>query len=235
MSFHVDPQPEFKLAQPLDAKIDYLILFLKHFHRDRLPEPSLDPAMIPSDLPPGLAMIYRELGALVAIRGHDHPRPPFGTQDRLLPLAELRYVEGAIEFAQENQHSWVARCSLGQPDPPVYSNPIEISTAATSEFVVVCESLNHFLITLCLQEAVMSCANLAMDATDQHLIALPVFLQPLWLGGSTVFGESSHNFYWSPEPELLVMDFAGLWVGSPTSSLGDRILKDLDFRRIQGN
>jgi hypothetical protein len=82
---------------------------------------------------------------------------------------------------------------------------------------------------------VMSCANLAMDATDRHLAAFPVSLQPLWLGGHTVFGESSHNFYWSPEPELLVMDFAGLWVGSPTSSLGDRILKDLDFQRIQGN
>jgi hypothetical protein len=87
---------------------------------------------------------------------------PFGTQDRLLPLAELRYVNGAIEFAQENQHSWVARCPLGQPDPPVYSNPMGISAAATPEFVVVCESLNHFLITLCLQEAVMSCANLAI-------------------------------------------------------------------------
>jgi hypothetical protein len=85
MSFYVDPQPEFRLSQPLSAKIDHLILFLKHFHRDRLPDPSLDPALIPADLPPGLAMIYRELGALVAIRVHDHPSPPFGTQDRLLP------------------------------------------------------------------------------------------------------------------------------------------------------
>jgi hypothetical protein len=62
MSFYVDPQPEFKLAQPLSVKIDHLILFLKHFHRDRLPDPSLDPA----DLPTGLAMIDRELGAFVA-------------------------------------------------------------------------------------------------------------------------------------------------------------------------
>jgi hypothetical protein len=235
MSFRVDPQPEFRLAQPLGTKIDHLILFLKHFHRDRLPDPSLDSALIPADLPPGLAMIYRELGALVAIGGNDHPRPPFGTQDRLLPLAELRYVEGAIEFAQENQHSWVARCPLGQPDPPVYSNPMEISSDATQGFVAVCESLNHFLVTLCLQEAVMSCANLAMDATDRHLTDFPIELQPLWLDGYSVFGEPSHSFYWSSEPELLVMNFAGLWVGSPTISLGDTILKDLDFQRIQGS
>jgi hypothetical protein len=45
--------------------IDDLIVFLKHFHRHLLADPSLPPEQIPDDLPEGLAKIYRELGGLI--------------------------------------------------------------------------------------------------------------------------------------------------------------------------
>jgi|SRR6516164_2490987 hypothetical protein len=41
------------------------VAFLRRFHRHWRDDPTLDPALIPADLPPPLATIYRELGALV--------------------------------------------------------------------------------------------------------------------------------------------------------------------------
>lgn len=59
-----------------------------------------------------------------------------------------------IEFAWENQGNWSARCLAGQADSPVYTNAGD--GGGSSAFEVVRDSLNAFLITLCLQEAVMS-------------------------------------------------------------------------------
>ena len=100
-----------------------LVAFLKRFHRHWLDDPSLDPTLIPSDLPDGLATIYRELGALVEIEQNPSP---FGTQDGLMPLSRLKRVDGMVEFAWENQGNWSARCVAGQSDPPVYSNAADV-------------------------------------------------------------------------------------------------------------
>src|SRR5262245_54437411 len=134
-----------------------LVAFLKRFHRHWLDDPSLNPALIPADLPPGLATIYRELGALVEIEpGPENDwRAPFATQDVLLPVSRLKRVGDLAEFAWENQGNWSARCPVGRSDPPVYSNAADSWDAVRRGFVVVCASLNHFLTTLCLQEAVM--------------------------------------------------------------------------------
>jgi hypothetical protein len=75
------------------------------------------------------------------------------TQDALAPASLLKRVDGMVEFAWENQGNWSARCPIGQPDPPVYSNAADVWNTPERGFVVVCESLNHFLTTLCLQGA----------------------------------------------------------------------------------
>ena len=220
------------------ASIADLVVFLKRFHRHWLDDPSLDPAVIPADLPDGLATVYRELGALVEIeQGPGNGwRAPFATQDALMPVSLLERVDGMVEFAWENQGNWSARCPIGQSDPPVYSNAADVWETERRGFVVVCESLNPFLTTLCLQEAVMSCRNLAAVGTGDGPAATVVReLRPLWLRGRYVFGEPSHDFFVSPEGDVLVMDYAGVWVGSPVWPDVDLIVPGSDCQVLHGD
>jgi hypothetical protein len=194
-----------------------LVIFLKQFHRHRLADPALAPDLIPDDFPEGLGLVYHELGALIAMeRGlTSHWQPPFATQDTLLPLDRVERVDGMLEFAWENQGNWSARCPVGLSDPPVFSNAAELWEPERRGFEVVCESLNHFLTTLCLQEAVMSCVNLiaikSAVAADQ-VLTVPV--RPLWLDGRYVSGHPDYHFYVSDDHEFIIMDGVGLWVGS---------------------
>jgi hypothetical protein len=204
------------------ASIADLVAFLKRFHRHWLDDPSLDPAVIPADLPSGLATIYREVGALVEIeQGPDNNwHAPFTTQDALMPVSRLKRVEGMVEFAWENQGNWSARTLIGLPDPPVYSNAADSWNEVRRGFVIVCASLNHFLTTLCLQEAVMGCRNLVALHTDRppdQVLSIP--LRPLWLNGYYVAGEPDHQLFVSPEQDVLLMDWAGVWVGSPVKKV----------------
>jgi hypothetical protein len=217
------------------ASIADLVGFLKRFHRRCLDDPSLDPALIPSDLPTGLATIYRELGALVEIdQGPDNDwHAPFAKQDALMPLSRLKRVEGMVEFAWENQGNWSARCPVGLADPPVYSNAADAWHTVRRGFVVVCQSLNHFLTTLCLQEAVMGCRNLvALHTSQPPEQVLRVALRPLWVNGYYVAGEPDHDFFVSPDGDTLVMNWAGVWVGSPVHKVADLVAQGIDVQVI---
>jgi hypothetical protein len=199
------------------ASVSDLVAFLKRFHRRWLDDPSIDPALIPADLPEGLATIYRELGALVEI---NQGRSPFSAQDTLAPLSRLKRVDGMIEFAYENQGNWAARCPVGLADPPVYSDVGYLYDAIQRGFVVVCESLNHFLTTLCLHEAVMGCRNLVSIRTDRLLDrVLTIPAQPLWLNGYYVYGEPNYQFFVSPDPDVLILDSGNVWVDSPVRQI----------------
>ena len=103
-------------------------------------------------------------------------------------------------------------------------------------FLVVCESLNHFLITLCLQGAVMGSYNLGTVWTNNILekTLIEEKLEPLWLGGYYVFNEPSHNFYVSRNRDVLVMNYGDIWVGSP-HALKDIIQQDIGFQLVQGD
>lgn len=215
------------------ASVADLVAFLKRFHCHWLDDPTLDPALIPADLPPPLTTVYHELGALVEIdQGPDNDwRAPFATQDALMPLSRLKRVEGMFEFAWENQGNWSARCPVGQPDPPVYSNARDVWDTPSRGFVVVCDSLAHFLITLCLQEAVMGCCNLAALRTDgppAEVLAVP--LEPLWPNGYYVAGEPDHQFFVSPDQDVLVMDWAGIWVGSPSRKVAELVTQGVEVQ-----
>jgi hypothetical protein len=215
------------------ASIADLVAFLKRFHRHWLDDPTLDSARIPADLPPPLATIYGELGALVEIEyGPDNGwHAPFATQDALMPLSRLKRVEGMVEFAWENQGNWSARCPVGEADPPVYSNAADSWDTVRRGFVVVCDSLAHFLTTLCLQEAVMGCRHLAALRTDKpptELLAVP--LEPLWLNGYYVAGVPDHHFFVSPDRDVLVMDWGGVLVGSPSGSVAELAARGVEVQ-----
>src|SRR5947208_2017549 len=107
--------------------IDDLVRFLRSFHRTWLDRPGLARELIPNDLPDGLALIYRDLGALVELEPTgNRPRMPFAAQDSLMPLSRLKRVEGMFEFSWENQGNWSCRCPTGPGDPPVFSNAAQL-------------------------------------------------------------------------------------------------------------
>jgi hypothetical protein len=218
------------------TSIDDLVAFLKRFHRHWSDHPGLDPVSIPIDLPPGLATIYRELGELVEMK-HDREhgsRTPFNAQDRLLPPSQLERAESMVVFAWENQGCWSARFPPGLADPPVYSNSADVWDPPQKGFVMVCKSLNHFLTTLCLQEAVMSCRNLvSLDEGTPWNRALKTPLQPLWLGGYLASGEPTHNFYVSADGEVLLMDCYGWpFVGSPSRAVVGLVADGVGIQEI---
>lgn len=193
--------------------IPSLIAFLERFHRGWVDDPRLDASLVPDDVPDGLATIYRELGALVEI---EHRRAPFASQDCLMPLSQLQRVDDMLVFSCENQGNWTCRCRVGEKDPPVYSNAADVWHEEQRGFIVVCDSLNHFLVTLCLQEALYSCRNLvALEGDPKVADAIVEPLEPLWLRGWYVDGEPSHDFFATPDREVVVMDHAGVWIGSP--------------------
>lgn len=186
--------------------IDDLVAFLRRFHRDRARgiDPRLPAANVPTDLPRPLAILYRELGALIAQQPGDHEDCPFAAQDHLVPVDRLRRIDGMIEFAWENQGNWSCRCLPGGNDSPVYCDNDYEGVNARAH-VEVCSSLEPFLITLCLQEAVFSGLNVsepdAMPAADE--------LRPLWLQGPSVDGAATHDFYVSQDENVLVMRLHG--------------------------
>jgi hypothetical protein len=201
---------------------DDLIAFLKTFHALRFGMPEkfkLDDLRIPSDLPVPLRRLYLEFGALI-----ERSSGPFSTQDRLVPPGGLRRHIDAIEFAWENQGNWSARTRLNASDPPVLVD-IEVS----GQFEPVCESLEHFLTTLCLQEAIMSSDQLICLDTDDVLETIfQGTLEPVWLHAQYVQPEPSHDFYTLENGTILVMWFHEMgtcWVGSSVGTV-EHVLQD---------
>jgi hypothetical protein len=208
------------------ADIQDLVSFLREFHRPWGPDPGLPPSEIPGDLPDGLALLYREFGLLIEI---DEIHGPFATQDGLVPLSRLNRVEGMFEFVWENQGVWSCRCPIGNGDPAVYSNAAD--GCAETSFEKICDSLNHFLITFCLQEAVMSAANLVAFRTESLADVLKEVPAPLWLQGYYAHGEPSHDFYLIGQ-DVLLMNYAGLWMGSNSATMFESIKAGVAYNTL---
>jgi len=212
--------------------IDEAVSFLRRYHRHLAAPPSLGAAIIPSDLPYALALVYRELGGWVEIdqsRDNNY-KVPFSTQDGLVDLSRLKRIGGLIEFAWENQGNWSARCEVGAVDPPVLTNAGDGSGSST--FEVVCDSVSRFLVTLGLQEAVMSSPILLnVNAASPHVVfELP--LADLWLSGPYAVLDDTRDFYELDDGDVLVMDWAGIWVGSYSEAVTDLLKPQYRDRRM---
>jgi uncharacterized protein (TIGR02996 family) len=212
--------------------IEDLVYYLREFHKSWSDSPGLDPASLPVDLPYGLALVYRELGALTELKGY---RTPFNAQDCLLSPQRIQRVGDMLEFAWENQGVWSCRfpADTKLADPPVYSNSLDVWSGTTGGFQRICDSLNHFLTTFCLQEAVMSAPRLlAFDNVSQPREVIDAMCRPLWLAGQYVAGEPSHNFFDVPGQDLLVMEYAGLWLGSHSDAALRLVRNGVHYNRI---
>jgi hypothetical protein len=207
---------------------DDLIAFLKTFHGLRLGSPEefrFDESRIPTDLPAPLRRLYLEFGALI-----ERSSGPFSTQDRLLPLEKLKRFDNQIEFAWENQGNWSARTLLNASDPPVLID-IEVS----GQFEPTCESLEHFLTTLCLQEAIMSCEHLICTDTDALEEFFHGVLEPVWLHAQYVQPEPSHDFYTLENGAVMVMwfhDMGTCWIGSSVGTVEHVLLDETPYQVI---
>jgi hypothetical protein len=207
--------------------IDDLIIFLKHFRRNLLPDPSLPPERIPAYLPEGLAKIHREFGRLCGV---EHPNS-FGTQDTLAHVSQLQQIDGMVEFCWENQACWSARCPVNQKDPPVYSDYSDYVNGwnVEGDFVVICESLNHFLITFCLREAFFFGSRNSVDVENADNILETIIerekFQPLWLDGKYLDSNWLSNFYISEDRDILIWDG---WIISQTHTLLDLFDPNID-------
>jgi uncharacterized protein (TIGR02996 family) len=178
------------------TSIETLIQFLREFHRHWMDDPVLDAAAIPLDLPYGLMSLYRELGALFEFR---RGRGPFNTQDSLSSPSQLQEIGGMVAFASENQGNWSCRYVKQSVDPPVYTD-----SNNEGEFAKVCDSLIHFLTTICLQEAVMSApCLLSLEGSLEDCFGAT--LTPIWLGGRFAYEQPS-NFYALPRHDALVLN-----------------------------
>jgi len=203
------------------TSIEGLVHYLREFHRSWSVSPSLDSAIIPEDLPYGLSLLYREFGALIDLEGS---RTPFGTQDGLVSAHSLRRINKMVEFAWENQSNWSCRCPVEEKDPPVYSNAADAWDRPKKGFQKVCDSLNHFLITLALHEAVFSSPfKLAFHQTSPAEI-LNVPCRPLWLAGKYVHDDPL-DFFAVPEEDVILMEEGPWWVGSHSEALRDVLKK----------
>jgi hypothetical protein len=209
--------------------IEDLVGYLRTFHSHWLSDPRLPQSSIPADLPDGLALLYRELGALVELSGNGS-RAPFAGQDSLTPVNQLKRIDGMLEFAWENQGNWTCRCPIGPGDPPVFSNVGELD--GIEGFQKVCDSLSHFLITICLQEAVMSARCLLAFDDERTIDVLTIPCKPLWLAGHYVFNEPTHDFHDFEGPGLIMMNYTGLWLGANDQSVLKLIKRGVNFRRI---
>jgi hypothetical protein len=146
-----------------------------------------------------------------------------------LPLEKLERHDDLIKFAWENQGNWSARTRLNAPDPPVLVD-IEVS----GDFQPVDCSLEHFLTTLCLQEAVMSCEDLICADTDALEEIFQGELEPVWLHAQFVQPQPTHNFYALENGTVLVMWFFEIgmcWIGSSVGTV-EHVLKDETLYRV---
>lgn len=208
-----------------------LAFWLRRFHARLLSTPGVPESQIPDDMPDALHFLYRELGSLIAL-GSEHGGP-FCAQDQLLPIAAVKRIDGMVEFARENQNNWACRTLAQRGDPPVFSNAAAYWDDPQDGFVQVCDSVEHFLITLSLQEAVMSApflweAEYTCEASDAV-----AGVEPLWLDGHYVFGEPSHSFFAGAGHDVLVMDYAGLWIAGHSAEAVQVVQSEIPYRTMR--
>jgi uncharacterized protein (TIGR02996 family) len=209
--------------------IEGLVHFLREFHRFWSVSPSRDSADIPADLPHGLSLLYRELGGLFDI---ERERSPFYAQDSLVSLKSLKRDKGSVVFAWENSGNWSCKCAVGEKDPPVYSNAADLWNSPTKGFQKICDSLNHFLITFALREAVFSSPCLfALNQTSLNK-TFRVSCRPLWLAGKYVY-EETVEFFAIPEADTIIMNEGRLWVGSHSDEVEKLLKRGAKQKRIQ--
>jgi uncharacterized protein (TIGR02996 family) len=203
--------------------IDDLVYYLRHHLRGHYPRSR--PLKVPKNLPYALVQIYRQLPFL--FRPGEHT---FWKQDHLLPPDRLEQVEGMTIFAWENQGCWSCGFPPGQEDPPVY-----MTSGNGDEIVEVCDSLDHFLITMCLQETIFAAPCLA--AFDEGKLyhgksARELLTVPCRGMNGRYMLEEQQDFFDIPKENAWLMEGGGLWLAAREKTALRLIRKGVKYNQL---
>ncbi|NET56210.1 MAG: hypothetical protein F6K47_08535 [Symploca sp. SIO2E6] len=211
-----------------------LYKFVKKYYEGYIDKFTLDENELPKNIPDVLRDYYCEIGALTKIMPSEgnHSLTPLCSQDALASPEELEYSDGFVEFACENQGNWICRVQCDSNDPEVFSNAAELFGEGEG-FQSVNYPLSKFLITLTLQEIVMSAPFLISLNVEDPREGLNGDVQPLWNNGKTAYNENSHDFFIVENTDLLLMNYYGdAWLASKSESLEKYIKEDCYWRFI---
>ena len=193
-----------------------LYRFIIKYYEDSYNDLSLSDDAIPAGLPLVLKDYYKNLGFLTTIKASQENRfkAPLNAQDCLLSIDRLEEDDGFLTIAWENQGNWSCQVKVNEDDPNVYSDALECIGEGIG-FEDIEYPLSKFLITLSLQETVMS-ANYLYTASCEGEIN-DILVDPvhdLWLNGRTAYNEDTHHFYCNSDESIILMQYQGNWLAS---------------------
>lgn len=199
-----------------DQKIEKLCEFVEIWAGSRRPDYGVKLEQIPEDIPKPLKEIYLFAGNWPNQRDNGDRNFAAGNQPRIFQEQDcLRGVESItrngnrLAFAVENQGNWVCEVESNEIDPPVFCNAAEAYSEGDG-FEIVCETLSHFLVTLCLQELVMSSKYIGTLLGETVSDICELGAEPIWLNGCYVFKEPTHDFYLAGN-KLIIMRLYDAW------------------------
>jgi hypothetical protein len=208
-----------------------LVNFLKQFYSGWAGQPDFDASLIPGDLPQPLLTIYNECSSLIELGATG----PFGGHYTLRRVRSLLRIEGMVEFGGDYVAGYSFRCQLKKTDPPVYSDVGKFEESGNG-FQIVCQSLTHFLTTLCLLQAVDSCRyTLSFDPASDLTHTIVPELTPIWREGYFAWGRPVFDFFAVPGRKVIVMSCALGWpiiVGSPDGPVEDLVCPEAAYEVI---
>ena len=203
------------------ANTEDLIEFLVRYHAPALQADPPRPVELPDfPIPDCLRLIYSTFGH------HSCSGGLFDAQDTLYDPGELRPDEaGQVCFVNENQSCWTSAYDQAAP-----GNPVTVYTDSP-DGEPACERLEDFLITFALQEAVMGSPRFqAIEHSGLRPASFKLDLQDLHRNGCYAWPAPSHDFWTTPEHDLLCMHTTDwYWLGSYAEDLEDRFPSEIKF------
>lgn len=197
---------------------------------------------LPDDLPKALRELYACAGRWKDGSDEHLPNSPeiFQQQDCLYSVERLKKAGEMVTFLEENQANWTCQAEAGNDNSPVYCDEHLLWNDDAEGYIIVNDSLYHFLKSFCLQEVVFGCKYLyLLEGKLDHLQLL--FDQPLeaiWLNGYYVSPQEdgpTHAIYRCGN--MLIMErYGDLWLGSNCdlpAALKEQALVSTKLRKIK--
>ncbi|MGI2294237.1 hypothetical protein [Paenibacillus sp. GXUN7292] len=197
---------------------------------------------IPTYLPKALQELYAFAGRWKD-GSDDHPEHSpeiFQQQDCLYSVERLKKDKNKITFLEENQANWTCQVEASNNDSPVYCDERLLWDDNAKGYIIVNDSLYHFLKSFCLQEVVYDCKQLYIieGKLDNIKMLFNEPLEDLWLNGYYISPKEegpTHTFYQCGD--VLVMErYGDFWLGSNcdfTAALNDDVLSSIKLRKIK--
>jgi hypothetical protein len=207
------------------AGIRALVKFLRDYHHE-VGDGSLSEDVVPRNLPRPLRQVYSNFGKWTK------PWSPLAAQNHLLPVEELVEEDGYFCFLRENQNCWTCWCRPREES--VYCDSYETGRGLKNA-AQIHESIEQFLITHCLHEAVMSSPELVClhDFKPPEEVVL-LSWQELYMAGRFVYPSSPLDFWFAPRPGLLAMKtpLEDLWLATYEPNLMGMLSNGTDAMQI---